>query len=230
MQRGTGAWCIQFPVCHVRARSRATVAKMRHDPRSSIPHAVTRPDIPEQDLVELLAATARGNQASFARLYTLTSPHLLALLVRMLKRMDWAEEALQDCYMRVWRRSESYAPDRGSPMAWLSTIARYRALDLLRARRPEVIEAETPENAPSLTEHADETARPDLRAAERQELQRLEGCMRRLSGDERRSVLLAYYEGYTHSELSSRLAAPLGTVKSWVRRGLQQLRDCLGSV
>ena len=180
-------------------------------------------------LAVLLAATARGDQAAFARLYAHTSPHLLGLLVRMLKRMDWAEEALQDCYMRIWRRSDSYEPGRGSPMAWLSTIARYRALDLLRARRPEVIEAETPEQAPPLLEREDDGQRPDAGAVEHEELRRLGDCMARLSGDERRSVLLAYYEGYTHAELSARLGSPLGTVKSWVRRGLQQLRDCLGS-
>jgi len=190
---------------------------------------VNRPELPDQELADLLAASARGDQAAFARVYALASPHLLALLVRMLKRMDWAEEALQDCFMRIWRHSDSYAPDRGSPMAWLSTIARYRALDLLRARRPEIIEAEAPDDAPAAAEHEDETARPDLRAAEHEGLVRLEGCMERLSADERRSVLLAYYEGYTHSEMAARLATPLGTVKSWVRRGLQQLRDCLGS-
>ena len=180
------------------------------------------------DLAPLLAATARGDQAAFARLYAQSSPHLLALLVRMLKRMDWAEEALQDCYMRIWRRSDSYQPDRGAPMAWLMTIARYRALDVLRARRPELIEAETPEGAPSLLERADEGQRPDAGAVEQEDLRRLGDCMTRLSDDERRSVLLAYYEGYTHTELSARLGSPLGTIKSWVRRGLQQLRDCLG--
>ena len=186
-------------------------------------------DASTPDLAPLLAATARGDQAAFARLYALSSPHLLGVLVRILKRMDWAEEALQDCYLRIWRRSDTYAPDRGAPLAWLATIARYRALDLLRARRPEVIEAETPESAPSLLEREDEGQRPDAGAIEREELGRLGDCMTRLSEDERRSVLLAYYEGYTHSELSARVGAPLGTVKSWVRRGLQQLRDCLGS-
>jgi len=181
------------------------------------------------DLGVLLAATARGDEAAFARLYAHSSPHLLGLLVRMLKRMDWAEEALQDCYMRIWRRSDTYEPDRGSPMAWLATIARYRALDLLRARRPEVIEAEKPEQAPPLPEREDQGQRPDAGAVELEELRRLNDCMTRLSDDERRSVLLAYYEGYTHSELAARLGSPLGTVKSWVRRGLQQLRDCLGA-
>ena len=180
------------------------------------------------DLAVLLAASARGDQAAFARLYAHSSPHLLGLLVRMLKRMDWAEEALQDCYMRIWRRSDSYEPGRGSPMAWLSTIARYRALDLLRARRPEVIEAETPEHAPSLLEREDPGQRPDAGAVESEELQRLGDCMTRLSEEERRSVMLAYYEGYTHSELSARLGSPLGTVKSWVRRSLFALQECMG--
>lgn len=184
---------------------------------------------PTESLEGLLAALARGDRAAFAELYAASSPHLLALLLRMLQRRDWAEEALQDSYVRVWQKSDSYVPERGSPMAWLATIARYRALDLLRARRPEVTEAAFDEDRPSPLEREDETENPEDRAVEREGLGRLDECMKGLLEEQRRSVMLAYYEGYTHSELSRRLNAPLGTVKSWVRRGLLQLRDCLGA-
>ena len=128
--------------------------------------------------------------------------------------------------MRIWKHSDSYAPDRGSPMAWLSTIARYRALDLLRARRPEVSDQpDDPDAAP--IEAIDGSQRPEDGAIESDEMTRLNRCLERLSDSERRSVLLAYYEGYTHSELAARLKTPLGTIKSWVRRGLIQLRACL---
>ena len=187
---------------------------------------MTVPDTNLDELPALLAATARGDEAAFARLYALSSPHLMGLLLRMLKRMDWAEEALQDCYLRIWRRSESYSPERGAPMAWLATIARYRALDLLRARRPEVSDTpDDPDAAP--IEAVDESQRPEDHAIEQEGLRALERCLSRLSADERRSVLLAYHHGYTHSELASALKTPLGTIKSWVRRGLQQLRACL---
>lgn len=175
------------------------------------------------ELVRLLAATAAGDRRAFALLYERTSPHLFGLLLRMVLRRDWAEEALQDCYLRIWQKAEGYAPERGTPMAWLATIARYRALDLLRARRPEVPEDELPLAA------ADPGPAPYERAEIGEGLGRLGDCLQRLEASPRRSVLLAYYAGYTHAELARRLGAPLGTVKSWVRRGLQQLRDCLGA-
>ena len=185
---------------------------------------------PEQPLEPLLADVARGHQPAFAELYARTSPQLFALLLRMLQRRDWAEEALQDCYVRIWQKSESYDPARGAPLAWLMTIARYRALDLLRARRPEDNESSFDEDRPSPLERADELAAgPEDQAAQGEGLGRLHECMKGLSAEQRRSVLLAYYEGYTHTELARRLNTPVGTVKSWVRRGLLQLRDCLGA-
>jgi len=186
----------------------------------------------EADLSALLAGTAAGDQQAFRRLYDATSAHLFALLNRMLKRQDWAEEALQDCYLRIWQKSESYESRKGAPLTWLLTIARYRALDLLRMRRPEVMEHETASGdeddpGPSLLDAPDPTQDPLARAEESEGIGRLERCMKGLAGEQRNSVLLAYYEGYTHQELAARLKTPLGTVKSWVRRGLAQLRDCL---
>ncbi|TXH05657.1 MAG: sigma-70 family RNA polymerase sigma factor [Nevskiaceae bacterium] len=177
------------------------------------------------DLSHLLAATAAGNQRAFRELYDATASHLFGLLLRMLKRRDWAEEALQDCFLKVWQKAETYAPDKGAPMTWLMTVARYRALDLLRVKRPEVEMPEEGEEQP-LT-FADETQSPEDRAVEGEGIGRLENCMEGLQQEQRQSVLLAYYEGYTHQELAERLQAPLGTVKSWVRRGLARLRECL---
>lgn len=176
-------------------------------------------------LARLLAATARGDQRAFRELYTVVGPHLFALLLRMLRRRDWAEEALQDCLLKVWQKADTYAPDKGAPMTWLMTVARYRALDLLRMRRPEVEMPEEGEEPPMTL--ADESESPEDRAVEREGLGALERCMGGLAQEQQRSVLLAYYEGYTHQELAAAMQAPLGTVKSWVRRGLQRLRECL---
>lgn len=175
----------------------------------------------------LLTAVAGGDERAFARLYALCSPHLYALLLRILKRRDWAEEALQDCFLKVWQKSETYAATRGAPMTWLMTVARYRALDLIRMKRPEISASDAAEAPPEAADPspADDPAR---RAAEREGLLMLERCMAGLQPEQRNSVLLAYYEGYTHNELSRRLKAPLGTVKSWLRRGLQKLQECLG--
>jgi RNA polymerase sigma-70 factor (ECF subfamily) len=185
-------------------------------------------------LTQLLLATATGNQQAFQQLYAASSSHLFGLLLRMLNRRDWAEEALQDCYLRIWQKAETYEPHKGAPLTWLMTIARYRALDLLRLRRPEVAQVDGGGDSQDGIDHyaqtADPTQDPLARTEERDGLARLESCMQGLQEEQRTSVLLAYYEGYTHQELARRLKAPLGTVKSWVRRGLQQLRDCLESL
>lgn len=179
------------------------------------------------ELPALLMAVARGDSTAFARLYATTSPRLFALLRRMLQRTDWAEEVLQDCYVRIWKKSDTYDPERGAPMAWLLTIARYRALDLLRSRRPEVTESSLAEGGARIVEGVD-ADRSESYAVEREGIGRLAECMEGLAAESRRIILLAYYEGYTHAELSRRVGAPMGTVKSWLRRGLQQLRECLG--
>lgn len=176
-------------------------------------------------LVRLLADTGLGDQRAFAQLYEACSSHLYALLLRMLKRRDWADEALQDCFLRVWQKADTYAPEKGTPLTWLMTVARYRALDLLRMKRPEVEMPEEGEEAPMT--FADASESPEDRAVEREGLGLLRDCMHDLQDEQKRSVLLAYYEGYTHQELARVMQAPLGTVKSWVRRGLARLRECL---
>ena len=156
------------------------------------------------------------------------SGRILATLIRLLGSFDLAEEALQDCFIRIWRRAETYEPTRGEPLAWLSTVARYRALDLLRVRRPEgEFPADIDDEESSLP--ASEADDPVARVVTGEGMARLTECLRQLPKEQRIAVLLAYYQGYTHGELARALRAPLGTVKSWVRRGLQHLRECLQS-
>lgn len=180
-----------------------------------------------EHLVRHLADTAKGDQQAFRQLYDASSAHLFGVLMRILKRRDWAEEALQDCYLKIWQKADTYTPEKGGPLTWLMTVARYRALDLLRVKRPEIAVSEDGEESMSFV---DESAGidPESGAVEREGLDRLGECMSTLQDEQRKSVLLAYYEGYTHTELASAMNAPLGTVKSWVRRGLQRLRECLG--
>lgn len=177
-------------------------------------------------LVRLLADTAAGDQRAFRELYVATSSHLFGVLVRILDRRDWAEEALQDCYLKVWQKAEQYVPEKGAPLTWMQTIARYRALDLLRMKRPEVGIPDE-DDAPPMTFADGDAVNPELRAVEGEGIGKLSHCLDELAPDPRKSVLLAYYEGYTHPELATAMKAPLGTVKSWVRRGLAQLRECL---
>lgn len=180
-----------------------------------------------EELIQLLHATARGDERAFAALYRATSAHLHGLLLRILQRRDWAEEALQDCFIKIWQKAETYESDKGAPLTWLLSVARYRALDLLRMRRPEVEMPDGDEDLLPPMTLADESADPLARASEGEGIARMRTCLHELPPEQRQAVLLAYYEGYTHQELAARMNAPLGTVKSWVRRGLARLRECL---
>lgn len=182
--------------------------------------------VEREQLAEWLAATARGDELAFRKLYAATSPQLYALLLRILKRPERAQDALQDAYVRVWQKADTYSPQRGSPLTWLLSIARYRALDLLRRQRPEVAMPEEPDRVAMLLED-EQSLSPSQENENQQSLAAINTCLEELSDEQRSGVLLAYYEGLTHQELSERMDAPLGTVKSWIRRGLLRLRDCL---
>lgn len=177
-------------------------------------------------LILWLHTTAAGDAQAFQRLYDATAPQLYALLLRILRNPDHAQDALQDAYVKIWQKADSYSSERGAPMTWLLSIARYRALDALRRRRPEAAMPEDPNRAATLLEDVVASG-PSEEAEQLQTLDAVQTCLTTLSPEQRKSILLAYYEGLTHEELAGRLAAPLGTVKSWIRRGLSRLRQCL---
>jgi len=179
-----------------------------------------------KQLAQWIADTAAGDQHAFQRLYKATSPHLYAVLLRILKTEDRASDALQDAFVKIWQKAETYAPDRGAPITWLMSIARYRALDLLRRRRPEVAFPEDPDME-ALVLSDDNANGPALDNETMQSLTAIQNCMKTLQSEQRKSLLYAYYDGMTHTEISEKMDAPLGTVKSWVRRGLMRLRECL---
>lgn len=178
-----------------------------------------------QQLESWLQAAAKGDQRAFKQLYDATAARLYALLMCLLKNPDAAQDALQETYIKVWQKARVYSPERGAPLTWMLAIARYRALDALR-RRPHTA---TSVSASLLTEQlADIDAPGPLNESEALQMWGImQGCLTALQSSQRKSVLLAYYEGLTHQELAERMQAPLGTVKSWVRRGLSSLRDCL---
>lgn len=178
-------------------------------------------------LQHLLQASADGNENAFADLYARTSPKLYALLLRILKTRDLAEDALQECYVRIWQNAERYDAARGAPMAWLATIARYRALDMLRARKPDS-SLDAADDSP-VDEIEAPVDGPEEYALSSEGVSRLDSCMQGLAPEQRNIVLMAYYQGYTHTEISQRMNTAIGTVKSWLYRGLTKLRDCLGT-
>ncbi|MGH6948201.1 MAG: sigma-70 family RNA polymerase sigma factor [Kiloniellales bacterium] len=173
-------------------------------------------------LAGLIAAVAAGDRRAFRQLYLETSPRLLGVAIVLLKRRDLAEEVLQEAYLSLWRRAATYRADRGSPLAWLVAILRYRAIDRLRQLQGERATAELSPEA------ADSAPGPFDWAANSEEGRRLQRCLEELEQRQRDSILLAFVEGLTHEELAERIGAPLGTVKSWIRRGLRRLKDCLG--
>jgi RNA polymerase sigma-70 factor, ECF subfamily len=169
----------------------------------------------------LVLAVQRGSRAALKRLYELESRRLYGIALRIVRRPDVAADALQEVFVQVWQNAASFAPERGSAAAWLTGIARFRALDAVRKLGREVLSDD-----PALGDRADE---PDMAAAI--DLRVAQGALRRcldaLDDKQRRCIVLAFVDGLSHAEIAERLPAPLGSVKSWVRRGLLSLRSCL---
>jgi RNA polymerase sigma-70 factor (ECF subfamily) len=143
-------------------------------------------------------------------------------MVRILKRRALAEEALQDVFVSIWQRAGQFESRRGRPRAWLMSIARYRAIDVLRSERAELYrEAEIDQLPQLVTEGGMDWAGAGRSAAA------LARCFEVLSPDQRRGIELAFVEGASHADIARVTQQPLGTVKSWIRRGLASLRQCL---
>jgi RNA polymerase sigma-70 factor (ECF subfamily) len=173
-----------------------------------------------QGLEELLARTAQGDRAAFQRLYQASAAKLYGVALRILRRGDWAEEVLQECYLSIWTRAGDYRAGLSAPMTWMTSIVRNRCLDWLRRPAPEVAHD-------TLDEMEGGNPGP-LAALERaKEAQALARCLGALEARQRQAIALAFYDGLSHAELASHLRQPLGTVKTWVRRGLLKLKSCL---
>lgn len=186
-------------------------------------------------LAAALSRVALGDRAAFAQLYKLSSAQMFGVILRINSDRAQAEDVLQDCFVNIWRAAQSFDATRAQPMTWLTSIARNRAIDSLRRRKSEV---------PTVSSHmaGDEegedrnllAAVPSGDAGPLELLQQaadaheLTHCISRLSAEQQQCVALAYYQGLSHAEVAQHLVQPLGTVKSWVRRALMALKDCLG--
>jgi RNA polymerase sigma-70 factor, ECF subfamily len=177
------------------------------------------PSEPDQaELEQLLVRCAAQDPAALSELYQRVAAMLLAVIMRIVRQRDMAEDALQDVFMRIWQQARQYDQLRGRPLAWMISIARYRAIDLLRGQRAAV---------PILD---DELPAESIAAAESSRTQSaLQRCLGVLPAPQQRCLVLAYQDGLSHEAVATSLGAPLGTVKSWIRRGLQSLRRCLES-
>ena len=179
-------------------------------------------------LAELIARVALADQRAFAELYRLTSSHLFSVALRIVRERGVAEELLQEAYVNVWHHAGSYAADRAQPSTWLAAIVRNRCLDHVRKR-----DLDTVSMSRDAGEDAPELALPDASPGPAEmllagaEAHAIRDCVERLEGAARQAIALAFFHGLSHSELARHLAQPLGTVKSWIRRGLERLKGCL---
>lgn len=183
---------------------------------------------PNEELRGLLLACAKRDASAFARLYSATSSKLFGVALRILRREDWAEEVLQDCYLSIWNNASTYAAELSAPQTWMTSIVRNRCLDWLRRPRLELT-IDSPEDSDGSFFDAVPSADPGpleqvLRASDAAALAR---CLGQLDAKQREVIVLAFFEGLSHTELAERLQHPLGTVKTWVRRGLERLKACL---
>jgi RNA polymerase sigma-70 factor (ECF subfamily) len=186
---------------------------------------------PAQALEPLIARSALGDRAAFHELYQASAPKLFAVALRILRREDWAEEVLQECYVSVWRHAGEYNAARAAPMTWMTSIVRNRCLDWLRRPNREVTLARPDDDADDPLENVpSDDPGPLDELARSADAKALGDCLRRLDPKQRQAIMLAFYEGLSHSELASHMREPLGTVKTWVRRGLERLKSCLGTM
>ena len=175
-----------------------------------------------EELNRLLIQTGRNDQKAFAELYKRTSSKLFGVCLRMLRDRGEAEEVLQETYTTVWRRAASFDAAKASAITWLITLSRNKAIDRLRQHREELLD-----NPSRLEEAVDEQPTPAANAEASQEYRRLQHCLDELEPQHRDSVREAFFTGATYNELATRCMVPLGTMKSWIRRSLMQLRTCL---
>jgi RNA polymerase sigma factor (sigma-70 family) len=173
------------------------------------------------ELAGLLEGVARGDRDSFSMLYERTSAKLYGICIRLLGNQSEAQDVLQDVYVTVWQKSDRFDSSKASAITWLAVLARNRAVDRLR-RRPigtDAIEA--------AAEIADERPSAFDLVGEAQDAARLGRCLEELEERPRMMIRAAFLDGATYPELAEREGVPLGTMKSWIRRGLQRLRGCL---
>ena len=167
------------------------------------------------------------SEAALRELYDLTSSRLYGVALRVVTNREWAEDVLQEGYLNIWRIAGNYREALSPPMAWLGVIVRSRALDFLRRRA-----SERADSALQLDDLIAETVAGDARdpldsSMASEHARALHDCLRRLEARQREVLSLAYLRDLSHGELAEQLKLPLGTVKTWIRRGIEQLRGCM---
>lgn len=180
--------------------------------------------ISPQQLELWLAKTALGDQVAFKRLYDATASRLNGIAFRILNSVDSANEVLQEAFIQIWNKAGDYRSDLAEPMTWMASIVRYRAYDRVKFEKRRI------EGSQIRADLEDFESLPD--GAGQQPMfceigQQLEGCLEQLELTQQHSILMAYYYGFSRDEISAHFSTPVNTVKSWLRRGLVRLQQCL---
>lgn len=175
------------------------------------------------EIADLIARCALRDRQAFRALYQRTSAKLYGVTLRILRNRAEADEALQEVYVKIWQRADRYVPGGYSPISWLVAVARNHALDVLRARKP------AGDDIDLALDVADAGPDPEQTAIRRGERSRIDHCLGQLDADKADAVRGAYLDGYSYEELATRHRVPLNTMRTWLRRSLLKLRECLSA-
>ncbi len=182
-----------------------------------------------QNLSDLIARSALKDQRAFKQLYDATAARLYPVALRILRRQQLAEDVLQEAFVNIWQRADSFVGTDCHPMTWLTSIVRNRAIDTLRSQKSEVslTRADSENEDDTQMEIEDDGPSPLQMPVSAADASQLRHCLEGLEASQRQSIALAFYQGLSHQELAAHLEQPLGTVKAWVRRGLDKLGRCM---
>lgn len=173
------------------------------------------------EIEQMMAQIALRDRSAFAALYDATNGKLFSVCLRVLRNRTDAEEALQEIYLRIWNKADQYAVTGHSPMTWLITVTRNHCIDRLRQK------TRRSEEGGDLTTFADHTPGPEAQVIAKSERSAIDGCLDELTPEHSQAVRQAYLDGDTYAALAERFDIPLNTVRTWLRRSLLKLRDCL---
>ena len=212
---------------HLRAGKSGFAGSPRHSRQGVGSRRAARYDSPmtgtTAEIADLISRCALRDRQAFKDLYARTSAKLFGVPLRILRDRSDAEEALQEVYVKIWQRADRYVAGGYSPISWLVAVARNHCLDVIRARRP------VSDDIDVALEVADAAPNPEQAAESSGERSRIDACLSELDSDKAEAVRGAYLDGYSYEELAARHFVPLNTMRTWLRRSLLKLRECLSA-